>query len=51
MKIFEQNAAKVVNLKQLELILKDILKINEGNIEDQINSVKTYFHIQELVGT
>ena len=40
MKIFEQNAAKVVNLKQLELILKDILKINEGNTEDQINSVK-----------
>ena len=40
MKIFEQNAAKVVNLKQLELILKDILKINDGNTEDQTNSVK-----------
>ena len=40
MKIFEQNATKVVNLKQLELILKDMLKINEKNTEDQINSVK-----------
>lgn len=41
MKIFEQNAIKVVNLKQLELILKDVLKIYKDNTENQINSVKT----------
>jgi hypothetical protein len=42
MKIFEQNATKVVNLKQLECILKDTLKIHEGNTEDQINSAKRF---------
>lgn len=40
MKIFEQNATGVVNLERLELGLKDILKIYEGDTEDQINSVK-----------
>lgn len=40
MKIFEQNATKVVSLKQLKLILKDMLNIHEGNTEDQINSAK-----------
>lgn len=41
MKIFEQNATKITNTRRLVSILKDILKINEGNTEDQINSVKT----------
>ena len=40
MKIFEQNATIVANLRQLEPILKDMLKIHEGNTEDQINSTK-----------
>jgi hypothetical protein len=39
-KIFEQNAIKVVSLKRLEIILRDILNIYEDNTEDQINSVK-----------
>lgn len=40
MKIFEQNAIKVINLEQLERILKTIPKIYENNTEDQINSIK-----------
>ena len=40
MKIFEQNATKVVSLKRLETILKDMLNIYEDNTEDQINSIK-----------
>jgi hypothetical protein len=40
MKIFEQNATKVVGLEQLKRTLKDILEIYKGNTEDQINSAK-----------